>query len=447
MVINFINRFLYSPLGDWGFQYSPSGDGGSLYSQRGVSAQKEDVHAAIQNLDAGLFPNAFCKMYPDFMGGDKNFVNIMHADGAGTKSILAYLYWKETGDVSVWKGIAQDAVAMNLDDLLCVGVYDNVLFSSTIDRNKKLIPVEVLKAIIDGTQEFFDTLKTFGVNINYLGGETADVGDVVRTIAVNGTMMARQEKNKIITNEKISAGDVIVGFASFGQTVYETEYNSGLGSNGLTSARHDVLNKWYAENYPETYEPLLPGEVVYIGKNKMTDSFELSAFSHKPLGIAHHPSTDLPFTIHHSPLTIHHSPLTIGKLLLSPTRTYAPLMKQVLEAHFSDIHGVIHCSGGGQTKCMKYLPSAMKVIKDNLFAPPPVFNLIQQNSGADNREMYQVFNMGHRLEIFTNEAAATQMIDKAKELGIEAKIIGRTETSDKKELQLKAADEMIEYVF
>ena len=367
------------------------------------------------------------------MGGDKNFVNIMHADGAGTKSILAYLYWKETGDVSVWKGIAQDAVAMNLDDLLCIGVCDNLLFSSTIDRNKKLIPVEVLKAIIDGTQEFFDVLKTFGVTINYLGGETADVGDVVRTIAVNGTMMARQEKNKIITNEKISAGDVIVGFASFGQTVYETEYNSGLGSNGLTSARHDVLNKWYAENYPETFEPTLNDEVVYIGKNKMTDRFQPSDSSYQP--------SETRF----SPLTSHNSSLTIGKLLLSPTRTYAPLMKQLLEAHFSDIHGVIHCSGGGQTKCMKYLPSAMKVIKDNLFAPPPVFNLIQQNSGADNREMYQVFNMGHRLEIFTNEAAAKQMIDMAKELGIEAKIIGRTETSDKKELELKAGDEVITY--
>lgn len=279
------------------FQYAPSGDGG-IYSQRGVSAQKEEVHAAIQKLDAGLYPNAFCKMYPDFIGGDASFVNIMHADGAGTKSILAYLYWKETGDATVWKGIAQDAVAMNLDDLLCVGVYDNLLFSSTIDRNKKLIPGEVLKGVIDGTQEFFDMLKSFGVNIHYLGGETADVGDVVRTIAVNGTMMARQEKSKIITNEKIQAGDVIVGFASYGQATYETEYNSGLGSNGLTSARHDVLSKYYAENYPETYEPTLAGDVVYIGKNKMTDE-----------------------------ITIDNSTFKIGKLLLSPTRTYAPLMK------------------------------------------------------------------------------------------------------------------------
>ncbi len=401
-------------------QSSPLGAGGpaSLYSQRGVSAQKEDVHAAIQNLDAGLYPYAFCKMYPDFISGDNNFVNIMHADGAGTKSILAYLYWKETGDTSVWKGIAQDAVAMNLDDLLCVGVCDNVLFSSTIDRNKKLIPGEVLKAIIDGTQEFFDLLKTFDVNIQYLGGETADVGDVVRTIAVNGTMMARQHKLKLITNDKIKAGDVIVGFASFGQATYESEYNSGLGSNGLTSARHDVLSKGYAEKYPETYEPTLNENVVYIGKNKLTDS-----------------------------LTIHNSPLTIGKLLLSPTRTYAPLMKSLLDAHFGDIYGAIHCSGGGQTKCMKYLPSPMKVVKNNLFTPPPIFDLIQQNSGADNKEMYQVFNMGHRLEIFTNEGAAEAMIAMARELGIEAKIIGHTETSDRMKLELIRGDEVIEYAY
>ena len=397
---------------------SPLGAGGlaSLYSQRGVSAQKEDVHAAIQNLDAGLYPHAFCKMYPDFIGGDNSFVNIMHADGAGTKSILAYLYWKETGDVNVWKGIAQDAVAMNLDDLLCVGVCDNLLFSSTIDRNKKLIPGEVLKAIIDGTQEFFDTLKTFGVNIHYLGGETADVGDVVRTIAVNGTMMARQAKNHIITNEKISAGNVIVGFASYGQTVYESEYNSGLGSNGLTSARHDILSKEYAEKYPETFEPSLANEVVYIGKNKVTDLLDIGD-----------------------------QYLEVGNLLLSPTRTYAPLLKRFLETHFDDLYGVIHCSGGGQTKCMKYLPSNLKVVKDKLFTPPPIFELIQQNSQADNREMYQVFNMGHRLEIFTNEKAAEAMIGIANELHIEAKIIGRTEASDRKELTIKVKNEEIQY--
>jgi phosphoribosylformylglycinamidine cyclo-ligase len=407
-----INNYLYNH-----FQYSPpTGGAGGIYSQRGVSAQKEEVHAAIQKLDAGLYPHAFCKMYPDFISGDSNFVNIMHADGAGTKSILAYLYWKETGDVNIWKGIAQDAVAMNLDDLLCVGVYDNILFSSTIDRNKKLIPGDVLKAVIDGTQEFFDMLKSFGVHIHYLGGETADVGDVVRTIAVNGTMMARQEKKEIITNENIQAGDVIVGFASFGQATYETEYNSGLGSNGLTSARHDVLSKYYAEQYPETYEPSLANEVVYIGKNRMTDE-----------------------------LTIDNSPLTIGKLLLSPTRTYAPLMKVLLEEQFEDLHGIIHCSGGGQTKCMKYLPSAMRVIKDNLFTPPPIFQLIQQNSGADNKEMYQVFNMGHRLEIFTNEQAADKMIAAAKQFNIEAKIIGRTEVASEKELVLYVGNEKIEY--
>src|SRR3954465_360276 len=278
----------------------------SLYSQRGVSAQKEEVHKATENLDKGLYPFAFCRIYRDFLTGDDQWVNVMHADGAGTKSILAYLYWKETGDISVWKGIAQDAVAMNLDDLLCVGIYDNILFSSTIDRNKKLIPGEVLEVIINGTQEFFNELKSYGVNIHYLGGETADVGDVVRTIAVNGTMTARWEKNKIITNEKIKAGDVIVGFASDGQATYESENNSGIASNGLTSARHDVLNKFYAKNFPETFEPSLKDEIVYIGKNRLTDSIQLQTTNYKPQ-------------------------TNIGKLILSPTRTYAPLMKVLLE--------------------------------------------------------------------------------------------------------------------
>lgn len=397
------------------FIYSPESDEG-LYAKRGVSAQKDEVHAAIKNLDAGLYKYAFCKMYPDFAGGDENFVNIMHADGAGTKSILAYLYWKETGDASVWKGIAQDAVAMNLDDLLCAGVYDNLLFSSTIDRNKKSIPGEVLEQIINGTQEFFDTLKTFGVHIHYLGGETADVGDVVRTIAVNGTMMARWPKNKIITNEKIKPGNVIVGFASDGQSSYEAEYNSGLGSNGLTSARHDVLNKYYAEKYPETYEPSLSDEVVYLGKSRIEDEFN-----------------------------IQHSAFKIGKLLLSPTRTYAPLMKVFIENYFDKIDGVIHCSGGGQTKCMKYLPQNMKVVKDNLFTPPPVFELIQQNSGSSAREMYQVFNMGHRLEIFTDENTAAAMIETAATFNIQAQITGHTEESGKKELHLKAGNEWVVY--
>lgn len=400
-------------------QYSPSGDGG-LYSKRGVSAQKEEVHAAIQKLDMGLYEHAFCKMYPDFIGGANDYINIMHADGAGTKSILAYLYWKETGDISAWKGIAQDAVAMNLDDLLCVGVYDNILFSSTIDRNKKIITGEVLKQVINGTQEFFDDLKKFGVTIHYLGGETADVGDVVRTIAVNGTMTARWPKNKIITNNNIKPGNVIVGFSSYGQAIYETEYNSGLGSNGLTSARHDVLNKYYAEKYPETFELTLDSDVVYIGKNKMTDAIELQTTNYK-------------------------LQTTIGKLLLSPTRTYAPLMKVLLEEHFDKIDGVIHCSGGGQTKCMKYLPQPLKIIKDNLFAAPEIFQLIQENSGADDREMYQVFNMGHRLEIFTDEGSAEKMINVAAAFNIEAKIVGRVEPSDKKELTLTVNGRQIIY--
>jgi phosphoribosylformylglycinamidine cyclo-ligase len=382
----------------------------SLYAKRGVSAQKEEVHAAIKKLDAGLYANAFCKMYPDYLGGDKNYVNISHADGAGTKSILAYLYWKETGDVSVWKGIAQDAVAMNLDDLLCVGIYDDFLFSSTIDRNKSRITGAVLEAVINGTQDFFNTLKSYGINIHFLGGETADVGDVVRTIAVNGTMTSRWKKSKLITNDLIAEGDVIVGFASSGKATYETEYNSGLGSNGLTSARHDVLSKYYATKYPETFESSLNDEVVYIGKNKLTDTIDVDGTG-----------------------------IEVGKLLLSPTRTFAPLMKLILEQHFEDIHGIIHCSGGGQTKCMKYLPKPLKIVKDNLFDVPPIFKLIQENSGADAREMYQVFNMGHRLEIFTNASAAAEMIEIAAAFDIEAKIVGRVEVGVKSELILKGS--------
>lgn len=389
----------------------------SLYAQRGVSAQKEEVHAAIGKLDQGLYPDAFCKVYPDFLCGDPDWINIMHADGAGTKSILAYLYWKETGDVSVWKGIAQDAVAMNLDDLLCVGITDNILFSSTIDRNKLLIPGAVLEQIINGTQEFFNQLAEYGVRIHYLGGETADVGDVVRTIAVNGTMSARWPKSKLVTNEKISEGNVIVGFASFGQANYETEYNSGLGSNGLTSARHDVLGKQY-KDYPETFEPKLNDAVVYLGKNAMTDSIEIDG-----------------------------KPTNVGKLLLSPTRTYAPLMKQLLDQYFDNITGLIHCSGGGQTKCMKYLPKPLRIVKDNLFAPAPIFQLIQENSGADDREMYQVFNMGHRLEVFTDAETAPKLIAEGAKLGIEARIVGRVEASEKKELILKTAKGELVYEY
>ena len=392
----------------------------SLYAKRGVSAQKEEVHAAIQKLDQGLYPHAFCKMYPDYLMGDDAFVNIMHADGAGTKSILAYLYWKETGDVSVWEGIAIDAVAMNLDDLLCVGVTDNILFSSTIDRNKKVIPGSVLESVINGTQSFFDTLASYGVTVHYLGGETADVGDVVRTIAVNGTMQSRWPKSKLITNQNIAAGDVIVGFASSGMASYEKEYNSGLGSNGLTSARHDVLSHYYAEKYPETFEPTLDKDVVYLGKNKMTDTLAIEGFA---------------------------DPISIGKLLLSPTRTYAPLVKKILDTHFADIHGMIHCSGGGQTKCMKYLPTTLKIIKDNLFTPPPIFNLIQENAGSDNKEMYQVFNMGHRLEIFTNQQTAEALIAIAAEFNIEAQIVGRVEAAQKSSLHLHTSTGIIDFEY
>lgn len=387
----------------------------SLYSQRGVSAQKEEVHKATEKLDKGLYAHAFCKIYPDYLTGNNDWVNVMHADGAGTKSILAYLYWKETGDLSIWKGIAQDAVVMNLDDLLCVGITDNLLFSSTIDRNKLLVTGEVLETVINGTQELFDELKKFNVNIHYLGGETADVGDVVRTIAVNGTMTARWPKNRLVTNDKIQAGDVIVGFSSFGQTVYETEYNSGIGSNGLTSARHDVLSKFYAQEYKESYENGLADGVVYIGPHRLTDT--VGAEKHQ-----------------------------VGKLLLSPTRTYAPLLNEFFDNYFEAIHGLIHCSGGGQTKCMKYLPGNFRVIKDNLFEPPIIFQIIQKASGSNNREMYQVFNMGHRLELFTDAASAPLFIDAAKKLGIEAQIVGRVEASDKKELILKVGDEEIVYL-
>lgn len=388
----------------------------SLYSQRGVSAQKEEVHAATKHLHKGLFPNAFCKVYADFLGNDSDWINIMHADGAGTKSILAYLYWKETGDISVWKGIAQDAVIMNLDDLLCVGVYDNLLFSSTIDRNKQHIPGEVLEVIINGTQEIFNWLKSFGINIHYLGGETADVGDVVRTIAVNGTMTARWPKEKIVTNDKIKPGDVIVGLASAGRAIYENEYNSGIGSNGLTSARHDILNKKYADDYPQTFEPLLDNKVVYIGKYDLTNEIE-----------------------------VNDTKTTIGKLILSPTRTYAPVIKQLLEQHFEDVHGLIHCSGGGQTKCMKYLPGNMRIVKDNLFEPPVIFKIIQEASKASYSEMYQVFNMGHRLEIFAAADKANDIIAIANQFEIEAKIIGHAEKSDKKELILKGSFGEIEF--
>jgi phosphoribosylformylglycinamidine cyclo-ligase len=392
----------------------------SLYSKRGVSAQKEEVHAATQNIDKGLYPLAFCKIYEDLLGGDERWVNVMHADGAGTKSILAYLYWKETGDISVWRGIAQDAIVMNLDDLICTGIHDRILFSSSIDRNKHLIPGAVLQELIEGSQAFFDEMKTHGVEIAYLGGETADVGDLVRTIAVNGTMTARWPKNKIISNEKIRPGDVIVGLASYGQAVYEYEYNSGIGSNGLTSARHDLISSYYTTRYPETFEPALPEDVVYIGSHQLTDSISVGYQGEE-------------------------IQTTIGKLILSPTRTFAPVVRKMLESDFDAINGLIHCSGGGQTKCMKYMPENVRVIKDNLFTAPEIFRLIQESSGADQREMYQVFNMGCRLEIYTHEKNADRLVSISEKFGIDARVIGRVEAAKGKTLLLKINGEEISY--
>jgi phosphoribosylformylglycinamidine cyclo-ligase len=340
----------------------------------------------------------------------------MHADGAGTKSILAYLYWRETGDLSVWRGIAQDAIVMNLDDLLCIGVHDHIVFNSTIDRNKHLIPADVLKEIIDGSADFFATLKGFGVNIHYLGGETADVGDVVRTVAVNGTMTCRWPKHQLITNEKIKPGNVIVGLSSAGQASYESAYNSGIGSNGLTSARHDMFSKWYAEKFPESFDPGIDASVVYIGKHRMTDKVQIDG-----------------------------SLIDAGKLVLSPTRTYAPIMKRILTEHFDDVYGLIHCSGGGQTKCLKYLPGKFKVVKNNFLQVPPIFDLIKEASGADFREMFQVFNMGCRMEIYTNEKAAARFIELAASFNIDAQVIGRVEASDSKMVEIHHNNEIFQF--
>jgi len=340
----------------------------------------------------------------------------MHADGAGTKSILAYLYWRETGDLSVWRGIAQDAIVMNLDDLLCVGVTSPLLFSSTIDRNKRLIPAEVLEAVIEGTRDFFASMRPYGIDIHYLGGETADVGDLVRTITVNGTMTARWPKAKLITNQKIEPGDVIVGLASFGKTVYESAYNSGLASNGLTSARHDSLHKTYGARFPESYDNGLDESVVYIGPHQLSDT-----------------------------ITINEQAVSIGHLLLSPTRTFAPVLATFIKEHFESIHGLVHCSGGGQTKCLKYLPGPLRIVKDNLFTPPPVFDLIQKASGADAREMYQVFNMGTRMEIYTTEANAQPLIELARAFGVEAQVIGRVEQAASKSLEIATGAERLQF--
>lgn len=381
---------------------------------RGVSASKEDVHNAIKNIDKGLFPKAFCKIVPDYLTGDDNYCLIMHADGAGTKSSLAYMYWKETGDISVWKGIAQDALIMNIDDLLCVGAIDNILLSSTIGRNKNLIPSEVISAIINGTEELISELKSFGVTIHSTGGETADVGDLVRTIIVDSTVTARMKRSDVIDNANIQAGDVIVGLASFGQANYEKSYNGGMGSNGLTSARHDVFGKYLAEKYPESFDSEVPAELVYSGQTKLTDSVE-------------------------------DSPIDAGKLVLSPTRTYAPIIKKILEKYKSgDIHGMVHCSGGAQTKVLHFVDN-VHVIKDNLFAVPPLFKLIQQQSKTDWKEMYQVFNCGHRMEIYVPENVANDIIAISKSFGVDAQIVGRVEASTAKKLTISSEFGVFEY--
>ncbi len=383
------------------------------YMQRGVSSSKEDVHNAIKNIDKGIFPQAFCRIIPDVLSGDPNYCNIMHADGAGTKSSLAYIYWKETGDLSVWKGIAQDAIIMNTDDLLCVGAVDNILVSSTIGRNKNLIPGEVLSEIINGTEEVLELLRSYGISIYSTGGETADVGDLVRTIIVDTTVTCRMRREDVISNHRIAEGDVIVGFASFGQAVYENEYNGGMGSNGLTSARHDVFSKLFADKYKDSYDPAVPSDLVYSGKYKVTDTYQ-------------------------------QLPVNIGKLVLSPTRTYAPIVKEILKDFRNHIHGMMHCSGGGQTKILHFI-NDLHIVKDNLFDVPPLFQLIQEQSGTDWKEMYKVFNMGHRLEIYLKEEYAQSIIDISKSFNIDAQIIGRVEKGTGKQLTIKSGKGTFSY--
>lgn len=378
----------------------------SRYQQRGVSAGKEDVHNAIKNIDKGLFPKAFCKIIPDIIGKDENYCNVMHADGAGTKSALAYLYWKETGDLSVWKGIAQDAIVMNLDDLLCVGITDNILLSSTIGRNKQLIPGEVIAAIINGSEAFLEEMRAHGIGIHSTGGETADVGDLVRTIIVDSTVTARLKKSEVISNHNIKAGDVIVGLASDGQASYETEYNGGMGSNGLTSARHDVFEKYVAKKYPESFDPMIPSDLVYSGGLKLTDKTEVDG-------------------------------VDAGKMVLSPTRTYAPIIKKMLDKYRSDIHGMIHCSGGAQTKILHFIDN-LHIVKDNMFALPPLFKMIREQSGTSWAEMYKVFNMGHRMELYVPKEIATDLIEISKSFKVDAKIIGYCEVSAGKKLTIKS---------
>jgi phosphoribosylformylglycinamidine cyclo-ligase len=376
------------------------------YLLRGVSASKEDVHNAIKNIDKGLYPKAFCKIIPDILGGDPDYCNIMHADGAGTKSSLAYLYWKETGDLSVWKGIAQDALIMNIDDLICVGAVDNILVSSTIGRNKMLIPGEVISAIINGTDELLTELRDMGIGVYGTGGETADVGDLVRTLIVDSTVTCRMKRSDVIDNAHIAPGDVIVGIASYGQASYEKDYNGGMGSNGLTSARHDVFARYLAEKYPESFDAAVPADLVYSGGKRLTDAVE-------------------------------GSPLDAGKLVLSPTRTYAPFVKRLLDVLRKDIHGMVHCSGGAQTKVLHFVDK-VHVIKDNLFPVPPLFRLIHEQSGTDWKEMYKVFNMGHRLEVYLSPAHAETVIRLAGELGLEAQIVGRVEASERTALTIQS---------
>lgn len=384
------------------------------YAKRGVSASKEDVHNAIKNVDKGLFPQAFCKIVPDHLTSDKDYCLVMHADGAGTKSSLAYMYWKQTGDLSVWKGIAQDALIMNIDDLICVGAVDNIMLSSTIGRNKNLIPGEVISAIINGTQELIEDLAKFGVTIHPTGGETADVGDLVRTIIVDSTVTARIKRSDVIDNKNISPGDVIVGLASFGQATYETQYNGGMGSNGLTSARHDVFCKELATKYPQSYDHAVPEDLVYSGSKKLTD-------------------------------TIEGSPINAGKLVLSPTRTYAPVIKKILqECDKKHLHGMVHCSGGAQTKILHFLDDK-HVIKDNLFDIPPLFKLIQEQSHTDWKEMFQVFNCGHRMELYVNPSVAEDIIAISKSFNVDAKIVGRVEAATNKKLTIKSAFGTFEY--
>jgi phosphoribosylformylglycinamidine cyclo-ligase len=384
------------------------------YAQRGVSASKEDVHKAIKNIDKGLFPQAFCKIVPDHLTNDENFCLIMHADGAGTKSALAYMYWKETGDISVWKGIAQDALIMNIDDLLCVGATDHIMLSSTIGRNKNVIPGEVLSAIINGTEELIEDLKGFGVTIHSTGGETADVGDLVRTIIVDSTVTARMPRHKVIDNANIQPGDVIVGLASYGQATYETSYNGGMGSNGLTSARHDVFEHYLADKYPESFDAAVPKDLVYSGQMKLTDAVE-------------------------------NSPIDAGKLVLSPTRTYAPIIKTILDSYDAQsIHGMVHCSGGAQTKILHFV-DRLHIIKDHMFSVPPLFKLIQEQSNTDWKEMYQVFNCGHRMELYVKPAVAEAIISISKSYNVEAQIIGRVEAADTKKLTIKSEFGTFEY--